>query len=144
MYLSDRAPAGHRTGAADGRRRRRLAIVSGNVVALGTVSLVTDVSAEMVTAVLPLYLVLGLNLSPLAYGVIDGVYTGATAVLRLVGGYVADRMRRAQAAGRRSATRCPPWRSSGCCWPDGRWPPSDSSSPSTGWARDCGPRPATR
>ncbi|WP_460491473.1 MFS transporter [Dactylosporangium cerinum] len=78
---------------AAGPRRRRLALVSGNVVALGTVSLITDVSAEMVTAVLPLYLVLGLHVSPLAYGVIDGVYTGATALLRLVGGFVADRIR---------------------------------------------------
>ena len=94
VYLSTtRRPQATTTGAADTGPRRRFAIVSGNVVALGTVSLITDVSAEMVTAVLPMYLVLGLNLSPLAYGVIDGVYTGATAVLRLVGGYVADRMR---------------------------------------------------
>jgi MFS family permease len=78
-------------------RKRGVAVVGGNVLALGTVSLVTDVSAEMVTAVLPLYLVLGLQLSPLAYGVVDGVYTGATAVLRLVGGYVADRVRRRKA-----------------------------------------------
>ncbi|MFF5228117.1 MFS transporter [Dactylosporangium sp. NPDC000521] len=74
-------------------RRRRFALVSGNVVALGAVSLITDVSAEMVTAVLPLYLVLGLHVSPLAYGVVDGVHTGATAVLRLAGGFVADRFR---------------------------------------------------
>ncbi|HEX7196321.1 MAG TPA: MFS transporter, partial [Candidatus Limnocylindria bacterium] len=36
---------------------------AGNVVALGLVSLFTDVSSEMVTAVLPAYLVLGLHLS---------------------------------------------------------------------------------
>ncbi|XVV06473.1 MFS transporter [Actinosynnema sp. CA-248983] len=65
--------------------------LSANVFALGTVSLVTDVSSEMVTAVLPLYLVIGLQLSPAAYGVVDGLYTGATTVLRLVGGYLADR-----------------------------------------------------
>ncbi|WP_410812111.1 MFS transporter [Micromonospora sp. 067-2] len=77
-----------------GRTGRRLALVSGNVVALGTVSLITDVSAEMVAAVLPLYLVLGLQLSPVAFGVLDGVHTGATALLRVVGGFVADRFRR--------------------------------------------------
>nr|WP_238412447.1 MFS transporter [Saccharothrix deserti] len=65
--------------------------LSANVFALGAVSLVTDISSEMVTAVLPLYLVVGLQLSPAAYGVIDGVYTGATTLLRLVGGYLADR-----------------------------------------------------
>jgi MFS family permease len=67
--------------------------VSGNVKALGAVSLVTDISSEMVTAVLPLYLVLGLHLGPTAYGAVDGVYTGSTALLRLVGGYIADRVR---------------------------------------------------
>jgi MFS family permease len=65
--------------------------LSANVFALGAVSLVTDVSSEMVSSVLPLYLVVGLQLSPAAYGVVDGVYTGATTLLRLVGGYLADR-----------------------------------------------------
>src|SRR5262245_38497726 len=77
-----------------GARRRTWLAIGSNVVALGAVSLVTDISAEMVTAVLPLYLVLGLHLSPLAYGLVDGVYTGSTAILRLVGGFVADRTRR--------------------------------------------------
>ncbi|MFC0508995.1 MFS transporter [Micromonospora costi] len=95
MYLSTVSrPATDPPVPGPGRAGRRAALVSGNVVALGTVSLVTDVSAEMVTAVLPLYLVLGLNLSPLAFGVVDGVYTGATALLRIVGGFVADRFRR--------------------------------------------------
>jgi len=80
--------------AANRGPRRALFLLSGNVFALGTVSLVTDISSEMVTAVLPVYLVLGLHLSPVVYGVIDGTYTGATALLRLVGGYVADRARR--------------------------------------------------
>jgi MFS family permease len=68
--------------------------VSATVLALGAVSLVTDVSSEMVTAILPLYLVAGLQFSPAAYGLIDGVYTGATVLLRLAGGYVADRISR--------------------------------------------------
>ncbi|MEU4675571.1 MFS transporter [Micromonospora sp. NPDC023737] len=95
MYLSTVSrPKTEPPGADTGRAGRRIALVSGNVVALGAVSLITDVSAEMVTAVLPLYLVLGLQLSPLAFGVVDGVYTGATALLRVVGGFVADRIRR--------------------------------------------------
>ncbi|MGW4213987.1 MFS transporter [Lentzea sp. NPDC004789] len=71
--------------------------LSGNVFALGAVSLITDVSSEMVAAILPLYLVVGLQLSPAAYGLIDGVYTGATTLLRLVGGYLADRTNRRKA-----------------------------------------------
>ncbi|ROQ31653.1 MFS transporter [Streptomyces sp. PanSC19] len=70
-----------------GARRR----VPGTVLVLGTVSLVTDVSSEMVTAVLPLYLVLGLGLSPLQFGLLDGLTTGATALVRLLGGAGADR-----------------------------------------------------
>ncbi|MGW7701755.1 MFS transporter, partial [Kitasatospora sp. NPDC054768] len=70
-----------------GRGRR----VPGTVIALGAVSLVTDVSSEMVTAVLPLYLVLGLGLSPLQFGFLDGLFNGATAVVRLLGGRLADR-----------------------------------------------------
>ena len=68
--------------------------IAANVFALGAVSLVTDVSSEMVTAILPLYLVVGLGLGPAAYGLVDGLYTGATALLRLAGGYLADRIRR--------------------------------------------------
>lgn len=71
--------------------------VPGNVLALGVVSLVTDVSAEMVTAILPLYLVFGLGLNPLQFGLLDGLYAGATAVLRLAGGHIADRWRRLKA-----------------------------------------------
>ncbi|MGW6982640.1 MFS transporter [Streptomyces sp. NPDC054932] len=74
--------------------RGPLRAVPGTVFALGLVSLVTDVSAEMVTAVLPLYLMAGLGMSPLAFGALDGLHQGATAVLRLAGGRVADRTRR--------------------------------------------------
>jgi MFS family permease len=75
-------------------RRLRAPQVSRNVVLLGLTSLFTDISAEMVATVLPLYLIYTLGLSPLQFGVIDGVYQGATALVRLGGGYVADRSRR--------------------------------------------------
>jgi MFS family permease len=64
------------------------------VVYLGLTSFFTDVSAEMVTAVLPVYLVLYLQLSPLAFGAVDGVYQGATVLVRLIAGAVADRWQR--------------------------------------------------
>lgn len=92
MYLS----AGRAADLAAGTPSRTgpVRAVPGTVLALGTVSLVTDVSAEMVTAVLPLYLVAGLGMSPLAFGALDGLQQGATALLRLLGGRVADRTRR--------------------------------------------------
>ncbi|QDN83622.1 MFS transporter [Streptomyces sp. S1A1-7] len=61
------------------------------MLALGAVSLITDVSSEMVTAVLPLYLVTGLGLSPLGFGLLDGIYNGFSALVRLIGGHLADR-----------------------------------------------------
>ncbi len=86
MYLAanGRPDAPPRT---PGARRR----VPAAVLALGAVSLVTDISSEMVTAVLPLYLVLGLGLSPLQFGFLDGMFNGATALVRLLGGRLADR-----------------------------------------------------
>jgi MFS family permease len=65
--------------------------VTANVVALGLVSLVTDISSEMVTAVMPVYLVAGLGLSIMQFGFLDGLYSGVTVFLRLAGGHVADR-----------------------------------------------------
>ncbi|MFD8557021.1 MFS transporter [Streptosporangium canum] len=82
--------------AADGARpRSRLSwAVPGNVLALGTVSLVTDISSEMVTAVLPLYLTLSLGLNLLQFGLLDGLSFGVTALVRLAGGNLADRWQR--------------------------------------------------
>ena len=69
--------------------------VSPTVWRLGYTSLLTDVSAEMVNSILPVYIVLHLHMSPLQYGAIDGVYNGmALALLALVGGLLADRTRR--------------------------------------------------
>ncbi|MFD5072868.1 MFS transporter [Streptomyces sp. NPDC058369] len=70
---------------------RRRSAVAPTVLALGAVSLITDVSSEMVTAVLPLYLVAGLGLTPLGFGLLDGIYNGFSALVRLVGGHLADR-----------------------------------------------------
>ena len=83
--------------AAGTDRKAGLRRVPANVVALGAVSLVTDISSEMVTAVLPLYLVLGLGLNPLQFGLLDGLYAGATAVVRVLGGHLADRWHRLKA-----------------------------------------------
>lgn len=86
------AAPGPVTGRSTGARMRTR--VGGTVVAMGMVSFFTDASAEMVTAVLPLFLILQVGLTPLQYGVVDGVYQGFTVLVRLVGGYVADRWRR--------------------------------------------------
>lgn len=64
--------------------------VSATVLTLGWVSLITDVSSEMVAAVLPLFVMFELGLSPVAYGTIDAVYQGGSTVARVAGGYLGD------------------------------------------------------
>ncbi|MGW1811209.1 MFS transporter [Streptomyces sp. NPDC002078] len=92
MYLTDRsAPTGADTDR--GRRRGPGTKVAPVVLVLGAVSLITDISSEMVTAVLPLYLVTTLGFSPLGFGTLDGVYNGVSALVQLTGGHLADRVR---------------------------------------------------
>ncbi|MFE9603584.1 MFS transporter [Streptomyces hokutonensis] len=95
MYVADSranaAPSARGTTGATGTAARVSAGVAPTVLALGAVSLITDVSSEMVTAVLPLYLVTGLGLSPLGFGLLDGIYNGFSALVRLAGGHLADR-----------------------------------------------------
>ncbi len=86
------APAGT-TSTALGRGWR-LPRVSRNVLFLGLTSLFTDISSEMVSSVLPLYFLLHLNLTPLGFGVIDGLYQGSAALVRVASGLTADRWRR--------------------------------------------------
>jgi MFS family permease len=75
------------------RRSARLN-VPRNVVMLGMVSMLTDVSSEMVATILPLYLVFSLGASPLVLGAIDGTYRGAAALVQVASGFVSDRWRK--------------------------------------------------
>jgi MFS family permease len=68
--------------------------VGRNVFFLGLTSLLTDISSEMVTATLPLYLLLTLGLAPLQFGLIDGLNQGASVLVRIASGLIADRWRR--------------------------------------------------
>jgi MFS family permease len=96
MYLSSArardADLGRSGVQGTGTRR-----VPRNVLALGSVSLVTDISAEMVTAVLPVYLVFGLGVSLLSVGLVDGLYAGVTVLVSLLAAHVADRTQRRKA-----------------------------------------------
>jgi MFS family permease len=76
------------------RGRRVGPKVARNVLLLGLVSLFTDVSSEIVTTILPLYLVYTLGFSPLQFGIVDGLQQGAAALVRVAGGFAADRTRR--------------------------------------------------
>jgi MFS family permease len=82
-----------RRGFAAARKTGR-PFVARTVLLLGLTSLLTDISSEMVSAILPLYTVQVLGLNPLQYGVLNGIYQGGSAFARLIFGFVADRMSR--------------------------------------------------
>ncbi len=85
MYLS----LSDRPAATEGSTRSSR--VPQVVITLGFVSMVTDISSEMVSAILPIYLTVVLGLSTIAYGVVDGLYQGVSALVRIGGGWAADR-----------------------------------------------------
>ena len=69
-------------------------LVGRNVWLLGLTSLVTDVSSEMVTSVLPVYLMFQLHLSPASYGLVEGLQQGGASLARVASGLLTDRFRR--------------------------------------------------
>jgi MFS family permease len=66
--------------------------IPGSVWALGVVSLLMDVSSEMIHALLPLYLVVGLGASAVAVGVIEGVAEATALIVRIFSGALSDRL----------------------------------------------------
>ncbi|WP_426594503.1 MFS transporter [Cellulomonas sp. McL0617] len=96
MYLSLRDRPAPRDKAASpeelrAERAARRKKVSSVVVTLGVVSMLTDISSESVAAVLPLYVTTALGLSTLAYGFLDALMQGASAIVRIAGGWAADK-----------------------------------------------------
>lgn len=74
------------------RTPRGIRTASSTVITLGIVSMLTDISSESVSAILPLYITGVLGLSTIAFGVLDGLYQGTSAVVRIAGGYASDRL----------------------------------------------------
>src|SRR6476646_9820043 len=116
--------------------------VAGTVVLLGIVSMLTDISSESVNAILPIYLTTILGMSTLAYGFIDGIYQGVSALVRILGGWIADRADHRN--GLRSSVTSPRPSAGYFCSRRRRLPPSPRSSRSTGSARVYEPPPGTR
>ncbi len=94
MYQTENLQDVIKTGKTLRSPRLLLPRVSSTVLFLGLTSFFTDISSEMVSTILPLYLVFGLGLNPLQFGVVDGLYQGAAALVKVAGGLVADRWRR--------------------------------------------------
>ena len=67
---------------------------SPTVIALGIVSMLTDISSESVAAILPMYITGALGLSMIAYGFFEGLNQSASALVRIAAGYAADQTSR--------------------------------------------------
>src|SRR5450631_3934544 len=80
---ADRAPA-------------RLPAIPRGVWVLGFVSMLMDVSSEMIHALLPLYLTAALGASALVVGVIEGIAEATALIVKVFSGTLSDRWRKRQ------------------------------------------------
>jgi MFS family permease len=68
--------------------------VPGTVVALGVVSLLTDLSSEMIYPLIPVFLTTVLGAGAMALGVVEGIAESTAALLKVVSGWWTDRVNR--------------------------------------------------
>jgi len=73
------------------RKERLVFGLSLNVMALGMVSLFTDISTEMILGILPLFLVYELGASAAILGVIEGIAESTASLLKMASGWLSDR-----------------------------------------------------
>ena len=77
------------TTEAAGSRAARQGIPAG-VWALGFVSMLMDISSEMIHALLPLYMVTVLGTSALAVGIIEGIAEATASITKVFSGALSD------------------------------------------------------
>ncbi|HEX6062784.1 MAG TPA: MFS transporter [Longimicrobiales bacterium] len=65
-------------------------IVRGNVLWLGIVSLLTDLSSEMIYPLLPFFLVQTLGAGPAFLGIVEGIAEATASLLKLASGWFSD------------------------------------------------------
>lgn len=78
------------------RRRTRLTGlgINPNVVLLGVISFFADVAGEMIYPLVPVFLTVTLGAPPSALGLVEGVAESASSLLRVVSGWISDRIGR--------------------------------------------------
>ena len=68
-----------------------------NIAFLGLVSFFTDLSTEMVYALIPLYLTIAFGVTPALVGVIEGIAESVASLLKVFSGYLTDRFQKKKA-----------------------------------------------
>jgi MFS family permease len=82
-----------RTTQADPRPGHLRGLPAG-IWALGLVSMLMDISSEMIHALLPVYLTVGLGATALTVGVIEGIAEATAAITKVFSGALSDRIAR--------------------------------------------------
>lgn len=81
----------HDPAAGPGPGWRRL---PAGIWALGLVSMLMDISSEMIHALLPVYLMVGLGTTALTVGIIEGIAEATAAITKVFSGALSDRIGR--------------------------------------------------
>ncbi|MDM8006306.1 MAG: MFS transporter [Phycisphaerae bacterium] len=81
------------------QQKRRPSVFRGNALALGLVSLFTDLSSEMMNPLLPIFIagLVPLGMAPVYVGLVEGVAETTASLLKLVSGQISDRLGRRKA-----------------------------------------------
>lgn len=71
-------------------------VVRGNVLAVGVVSLLTDLASEMMNPLLPLFVagLVPVGLAPIVLGAMEGIAEATASLLKLISGRLSDRLGR--------------------------------------------------
>jgi hypothetical protein len=85
------ADSQRKEGKGTGQNNRLVLGISSNILFLGMVSFFTDISSELIAAVLPAFLFVTLGTSPEIIGTIEGAAESLTSFLKLASGVAADR-----------------------------------------------------
>ncbi|MDI6782966.1 MAG: MFS transporter [bacterium] len=78
-------------------KEKRFFGLSKNVVALGFVSFLTDVSSEMIYPLLPIFLTAVLGVGPAFVGLVEGVAETTASIVKFFSGWFSDRIRKRKA-----------------------------------------------
>jgi MFS family permease len=71
---------------------RKIFGLSANIFLLGLISLLTDISSEMIFTLMPLFLANVLGASTIIIGVLEGIAESTASILKVFSGWFSDKL----------------------------------------------------